>query len=334
MNLDYSALNQPVTKQDIDAYKQHLQSLEGKKKRTAPLIIYIIVGIFGFLYILNIFSHTSSGGVGTALAVIFFVGAFITPIVILSMRAQTKRRAKLHKFALQNNLTFRALASPAGYAGMIFDEGHSRQINESLLFPDGNEIGNLQYTVGGGKNQRTYHWAYARIKLTRRLPNMVLDAKKNNFFGKISNLPDGFSKDQTLSLEGDFNNYFTLYAPKQYESDALYVFTPDVMAAVIDAGQAYDMEVIDDNLMIYQSGTIALDSQTSLTKIISIIDKIGTELRDQSHRYADERVGDRKQNIVAMPGQRLKNNIKLSTIITLLAVIIYIAISILAAGNR
>ena len=67
------------------------------------------------------------------------------------------------------------------------------------------------------------------------------------------------ARDQRLSLEGDFDRHFELFAPKGYESDALYLFTPDVMAWLIDdvgAGAhgrgGYDVE-LRDNLLILRS---------------------------------------------------------------------------------
>lgn len=42
-----------------------------------------------------------------------------------------------------------------------------------------------------------------------------------------------------LSLEGDFDRYFTLYCPGDYERDALYVFTPDLLALLIDESRHF-----------------------------------------------------------------------------------------------
>ena len=152
---------------------------------------------------------------------------------------------------------------------------------------------------------------------------MVLDAKKNNMFGKISNLTDTFDRSQTLALEGDFNEYFTLYAPKQYERDALYVFTPDVMAKLIDNGAQFDMEVIDDELYIYKSGRIGLTDEAQLRSILSIFDTIAAELKDQTDYYADERVGDRAQNIVAVPGARLKHGVNWVVVAIVVAMFVF-----------
>ncbi len=329
MGLDYSALNQPVTKADIAAFKQSRH-----KQGKTPIILYTLLAIVG-LVMVGVGFGVIRGDIRLhsvmPVIVFFVIISLFGAIIAVFSWVRTRKLAKLYKFAVQNKLTFKADVFNPDYAGMIFDEGHSRQINEALVFPDGTEIGNYQYTVGGGKNQTTYRWSYIRIKLTRRLPNMVLDAKKNNLFGRLSNLPDSFNKKQTLALEGDFNNYFTLYAPKEYERDALYIFTPDVMAAMIDAGQAYDMEAVDDNLMIYSSRSVRLDSQEQLARLLTIIDKIGSEIRDQSHRYADERVGDRTQNIVAEPGRRLKGGLGTVTITILVIMAAYYIFSFLVS---
>jgi hypothetical protein len=317
MRLDYSTFHQPVTQTDIATFKAASTKPQNK---AANIVVFSLLGIIAFVFILMATMSNTGNPIGLVAAAMIGI---VVLVAVIATRAQLKRRAKLYKFATINGLQFLCDVADPSYAGMIFDEGDSRRINEAFLFADGTEIGNYQYSTGSGKNRHTHYWSYARIKLARRLPNMVLDARKNNLFGSISNLPDSFSRNQTLSLEGDFNNYFTLYAPKEYERDALYVFTPDVMAAVIDAGQTYDMEVIDDNLMLYSTDRGVLNSEDRLNALLATIEKIGNELRDQSDYYADERVGDRAANIVAEPGRRLKNSVSVPTIIAIVLVIMY-----------
>jgi hypothetical protein len=101
------------------------------------------------------------------------------------------------------------------------------------------------------------------IQLDRALPHMVLDAVQNDrkILGqRVSNLPARFDLAQRLSREGDFDRYFTLYAPADYERDALYVFTPDLMALLIDEagsgeGGSMDVEIIDDRMYVYAPGS-------------------------------------------------------------------------------
>jgi hypothetical protein len=349
-SIDYTSLQQPVTAEDIAAYRQFekdynskLRSPLGAKALDKKVLIIVLI-IMALIFVPIVLSllvslgslivvaarGDSSASISAFLVVIVVVGAVVA--LGVAVRHQQKRLARMYRFALRNNIQLhvkkRALL-PAEYSGLIFDEGHARVVNDAYVFADNTEVGNYQYTTGSGKNSKNHYWMYARIKLTRRLPNMVLDARANNLFGRMSNLPDSFHKDQTLSLEGDFNNHFTLYAPKEYETDALYVFTPDVMAAVIDAGKAYDMEVVDDNLMIYAKGRIDLTKEQQLRPLLHIIDTIAGELKDQSKRYADERVGDRTMNIVAEPGRRLKSKLGWGAILTIILFVVYIVASVM-----
>ncbi len=54
-----------------------------------------------------------------------------------------------------------------------------------------------------------------------------------------------------LGLEGDFDSFFSLFCPNGYERDALYVFTPDVMARMVDADGVRDVEFVDNRLLLY-----------------------------------------------------------------------------------
>lgn len=329
MTLDYSALNQPVTQADIAAFKA-VEIKKSKGTTTAVAIVFIVIAliILDVVVITTIISSLNAPS-GFAIPLVLLFTAVPALLAFTAMRSQLKKRTALYKFAAANGLHFIYDVTDPGYAGMIFDEGHGRSIQEALVFTDGTEIGNYRYVTGSGKSRQDHYWSYVRIKLARHLPNMVLDARKNNLFGSLSNLPDSFSRKQTLSLEGDFDKYFTLYAPKEYERDALYVFTPDIMATMIDAGQAYDMEVVDDNLMLYISGPVMLNSEAQLAPLRSIVEKIGSELRDQSDYYADERVGDRTMNIVAEPGRRLKSGVGVGAIVMFVIFILYFVFTFL-----
>jgi hypothetical protein len=148
--------------------------------------------------------------------------------------------------------------------GMIFQVGSSRTSSDLVRGdqPRFVEFGNYRYTTGSGKEQTTHRWGYVAIKLDVPLPNIVLDATSNNaLFG--SNLPASFSRDQRLSLEGDFDKHFALYCPEGYERDALYLFTPDIMARFVDHAAALDVEIVDDWLFLYaQRDLSTLDPAT------------------------------------------------------------------------
>lgn len=326
VELDYAPLSQPVTKADIAAFKLEHEpdNIWTKLLQRAGYVVIAIVAVVALGVGSALVSHNGSVFSFAPALFWFLIIAGVIYFASVAINVRYRFLVRLERFAKRNGIEFKYnTAIAAYYPGMIFDEGHSRQVNEVLVFPSLGEIGNYTYVTGSGKNRSVHNWAYIRVKLPRKLPHMVLDAKKNNIFGKFSNLTDTFDGSQTLALEGDFNDYFTLYAPKQYERDAFYVFTPDVMARLIDSGSGFDMEVIDDELFIYRANRFDLGSETELRTLLGIINVIGSELKDQTDYYADERVGDRAQNIVAAPGIRLKHGVNWLMVAVIVVVVLF-----------
>jgi hypothetical protein len=243
-------------------------------------------------------------------------GMIVWWVSITLLEKAAERRLRFANFARDNNLTYYPEKTEPTYQGIIFSTGGDRSLYDRFE-ADGFEIGNYRYTVQHGKSSTTYKFGYARIDLKRHVAHMLLDAKSNNtkLFGlNISNLPVTLNADQTLSLEGDFNEYFTLYAPKEYERDALYIFTPDLMALLIDHVAQFDVEVIDDQLFVYGKEFNFVDKGT-WQRIFDIIRNVGQKTISQTDYYADERIGDRTQDIVAEPGRRLRRGLSWYTIV-------------------
>lgn len=328
MKLDYSALDQPVTSYDIETYQTVYGTTGFSVSKTARNAIIV----FGVVILVAILGLTATGhGEGIFILVQLGIGVIIALAFAEANKNKIKKRAKIYKFALANDAQLLAGVSNPAYSGAIFDHGDSRSITDAVILTDGTELGNYTYTTGSGKSRSEHHWGYTRVKLSRRLPHMLLDAKSNNLFGKISNLPQSFGE-QTLSLEGDFDKYFTLYVPDNYQRDALYVLTPDVMAALIDAGQNYDVEIIDDQLFIY-GPVIDLTVRSNIEQVLNVVDKIGTELRDQTEHYSDERTSSRSANVVAEPGRRLKKRWSAFQIVTSVAFTVFVLYVIISANS-
>lgn len=311
MRLDYSSLKQPVTSDDIRRYAANEKPLSINITASLMTGLWLIVWVPGFL------GAVSSGkGLNPTILLsplvsgIIFAG--VTAAVIYGSGVGIKQRAKMKRFAEQNGATYSQDVAEPSMTGMIFDNGHSGVLNESLAFENGMEVGNYTYVTGSGKYRASHQFSFIRVALSRNLPHMVLDAKSNNFFG--SSLPDAFGQDQRLSLEGDFDKYFDVYAPAGYATDALYVFTPDVMQTLIDEGTKYDMEIVGNELFIFKRGAFNLTSENQLSELLSIAGTIAEELKDQTRRYIDERAGDRPtvgEAVVGVPevavqGRRLK----------------------------
>ncbi|GAA4161492.1 hypothetical protein GCM10022286_19170 [Gryllotalpicola daejeonensis] len=154
---------------------------------------------------------------------------------------------------------------------------------------DGQEFGTLEYTTGSGKNSHTHRWHYVAAHLPAPLPHMMLDAKANDFLG--SDLPESFARTQRLSLEGDFDKHFTLYAPVEYQQDALYVFTPDVMAALIDYAADYNVEIVDDGIIFFATPGLDYENPRDWIEADRLLNAALPKIAARASRYLDEHAG-------------------------------------------
>lgn len=263
---DARPLIEPVRTADIRSFTNRLRA-EGRLgsafsgTQGVQLVLLIVVGgVFALLF-LSIFgtiagAMVTSGSVGWLFVLpVLLILAAIGAIVWLAIRLYgggRERWYRLARFAEANAMSYVPSLADPGLPGMIFNQGHSRAARDLVRgdSPRFVEFANYRYVTGSGKNQSTHKWGYVAIKLDVPLPHILLDAVGNNgLFG--SNLPTSFDRDQRLSLEGDFDRYFALFCPRGYERDALYLFTPDIMARFIDNAAELDVEIVDDWLFLY-----------------------------------------------------------------------------------
>ena len=276
----------------------------------AVLAVVWVIFCIGLAVLMSLVPHW--------LVLVIMISILATTSMIIFFRASRRairRHIRMAEFASRCGLEY----DPVGKAdtiglGLLFDVGYSRHYRGVLSYGrDGQrllEVGRYEYTVGSGKQRRTYTWHYAGMRLPRRVPHLVLDSKSNDgtVMGKalISNLPVVISNSQRISLEGDFDTYFTLYAPKQYDVDVRYVLTPDVMAALVDKSSRFDVELVDDMAFFYALQNETPDDQV-LGDVFTAVAVVGRELYDQIDGYADDRVeGARRSNKIAEQGKRLK----------------------------
>lgn len=328
MNYDYSPLTIKLTAADVEVYRKKFNKKSYEKQLKAVAAVIVVLFVVSIISVAIQQQNASASASITVLMMVLFIVGAIGAYIFLGIRARQYKHTRLARFAELNGMTFMADTSIA-YSGAIFQISSGSGVKESLSLADGREVGNYVYFTGSGRSRHKHHWSYFRIKLVRKLPHMLLDAKKNNFLGRFSNLPVSLKGAQKLPLNNEFGDSFTIYAPVGYERDALYVFTPDVMMTLIKYGADYDIEVIDDNLFLYKKNHIKLENETELRRAFTLMDAIGKEVIEQGDYYADERVGDRQQNAVAPQGARLKKSFSWIVIVLLVVWFVYSFVSAL-----
>lgn len=331
--LDYSPLLTEPSREEVAAWRAAARA-RGERWGTLPtatLVSLIVGGLVAVLTVgpmLAIFASLASafdGGIGVLAIGMILLAVLIGGAIVLGVVSAAKRWSRwvrLDRFAHANGLVFSPLSPNPTYPGAIFQIGSDRKATEHFRTADGRflDMGNYQYTTGSGKNRTTRTWGFLALQLDRRLPHMVLDATSNNGLFGGTNLPAFFDKSQVLSLEGDFDRYFTLYCPKQYERDALYVFTPDLMALLIDEAAPYDVEIVDDWMFVYSQVRLDLGQPATLERLFRIVETVGAKTLTQTDRYSDERVGDFTANVVAPQGSRLKRRFSIGALILVIAI--------------
>jgi hypothetical protein len=334
----YDALVFPVTREQVREFKRTTTATNNDFAARSGRVVAVIAVVFVAVVILFVatpfitfgfraFSENPNPVSGffallplLALGIIAFMG-----VQLYRNQGGWEKWMRLSNFATANGFNYSRTTSNPQFPGSIFALGSDRESLDRIYTSEGRylEISNYRYVTGSGKNRTTHNWGFMALSLDRMLPHMVLDSTANNGLFGGSNLPTAFAKEQRLSLEGDFDKYFSLYAPKDYERDALYVFTPDLMALLIDEAAPFDVEIVDDWMFVYSSRPFVPADPGHFQRLFRIADTVGEKTLDQTDRYADDRLGDPAVNLIAPQGARLKRGFSVGSV---LVVVVFVAI--------
>lgn len=266
------------------------------------IIAWVVLGLTGVFFVLPILYLLPMGlgyaigeGAGVAVAALLttgVIGVIATLIAIAVRKSRAARDAttyRLARFAAANSMEFHARLMSPPLPGMIYSRGTGRMSTDVVrgTAPRFVEFGNYQYTTSNGKNSTTHRWGYVAIKLDAPLPHIVLDALSDNTLG--SDVAAGFTGDQRLSLEGDFDRWFSLFCPSGYEVDALNLFTPDVMARFIDSIAQLNVEIVDDWMFFYTRRPVSTLDPATWSWLFGAVAAMMTKL-DQWARWRDDRL--------------------------------------------
>lgn len=225
-----------ITDVDKSAWKYFL-------KHDIPFVVIILLaaGIAMWLYPVEIFY-------------IGFAAIFLICILFGSVTKKV-RRVFMQEFGDSIGYAFSPSAPLSSVDGKIFKVGSSRKIFDILT----GEYNGLpvrvfcyQYSVQEGKNRVTFSFTFFEVTFSNNMPDIVVLSALNGLPG----LSVFLSLGEHIRLEGDFNSYFSLYVPKDFETEAYQIFTPDIMADLIDRAKQMSFEFNGNKLYIYERGLI------------------------------------------------------------------------------
>ncbi|GAA3657419.1 hypothetical protein GCM10022202_17190 [Microbacterium marinilacus] len=194
-------------------------------------------------------------------------------------RRSLVRQARQTLTALANGFEPEPTSS-APFGSLMTARGARAAVYPRFVAP-GVEFGNLRRD---GRPVRT--WRYAAVALPAPLPHFVLDSSE----ARGGDVPRGVERGQRLSLEGDFDRWFRLHVPSEYQTDALFVFTPDLMAALIDDARSWNVELVDDRVVFFAPGDADFSDEDVWRAIEALFARVVPLIAERSARYLDERV--------------------------------------------
>lgn len=145
------------------------------------------------------------------------------------------------------------------------------------------EFGNLHRRHG-----RKDLWCYLSVKLAVPVPHLILNS--HGAGDLAGQLPVWVARSQRLPLEGNFDSWFHAFAPKGYERDALFLLTPDVMAALVDNAREFHVELVDDRVIFFAPGARRFSNAATWRAMDALLQGALPPLVRAAVRYRDERV--------------------------------------------
>ncbi len=171
-----------------------------------------------------------------------------------------------------------------------------------------------------------------RVKIPSVKSRFLFNSRKND--NGISNiLPEIYKTSQRIQLEGDFSQYYDVISPENDKTELLALLGPDVMVYMIDHLTKFDIEIIDDEILFYQSYVLPI---AKYDENITLIDTFIEELR---LRAADTRINgslDQKVSRIAVGKQASAELVRrhdiARTIINIISIVLMIAFVIFFAS--
>lgn len=196
------------------------------------------------------------GAIGIVIGIVILRSLFFIPILlfIAHMNRLIRRKKALiwQQFAQDNGWSFSTESALTTLPPSIADIGHSLEIRDIVsgkAFGDTFLLYEYKYVVGYGKHRQVYEFTVMEIDILNQFPHILLDSQRNN--GGAARVR---ATSEKLSLEGDFDSFFSLYVEPSHRTDALSIISPDVMQTVMNATQQYDIEICGAKVYLFAPG--------------------------------------------------------------------------------
>lgn len=218
------------------------------------------------------------------------------------------RRARIADFAWTNGWAYADLLQGTRRQGSAFTRAR-RTMERGVVAGDDPrlpfELG-VVHSVGGRDEAATIQrpFAFIELPLPAAVPHIVLRNRRRSIIPTLG-LGRGAAR---MELEGDFARTFLLLVPEGYQQDALYIFTPDLMARVLDLGSGAELELVDRFAYVYLPGGTRFDRPDTMRGVLELAEELRRRFAARTAPYRDDAAGEtaaRAGVAIGLRGQRL-----------------------------
>lgn len=248
------------------------------------------------------------------LAVAPILGVFVIGYTVLAAvgflwwAVGLSRRVKIAAFAWQNGWAYADTLEHTRRPGAAFSRVVHGRERAVIACDDARmpfELG-MHHSVAHGQERATIQrpFAFIELPLSASVPHIVLANRKRSIIPTLG-LGRGAAR---MELEGDFAKTFRLIVPEGYQQDALYIFTPDLMARVLDLGSGAEIELVSDRLYVYLPARTRFDRAETMAAALVLAEEFHRRFAARTELYGDDNAGGiaaRAGVAVGLRGQRL-----------------------------
>ena len=304
--VDLTPLRRSAGLRDILAYERAL--------RMPPHRRFVCVLIAVLLFAAAMLAGLWFLGRSDILVIAPILGVFVIGYTVLAAvgfawyAVGLSRRVKIAAFAWRNGWAYADRLEGTRRPGSAFTRvlrGQERAVvagdDERMPF----ELG-MHHSIARGQEGATVQrpFAFIELPLPTPVPHIVLANRRRSI---VPTLGLGRSAAR-MDLEGDFAKTFRLIVPEWYQQDELYIFTPDLMARVLDLGSGAEIELVSDRLYVYLPASTRFDRAETMAAAMIVAEEFHRRFAARTALYRDDDAGEiaaRAGVAVGLRGQRL-----------------------------
>lgn len=181
----------------------------------------------------------------------FVIGPFLFILIVYFFYISKQAEKEFwRQFAKGKDFTYSPNGDISREKALMFNRGTNKS---SSHFVQGTYEGvsmrifNYHFQVGIGKSAEHHDYVVFEFTLHGSFPHLYLNRIDSGY---------GFVTGEKIPLPREFEKRFNLHAPKEYEIEALEIFTPDLLSVLFDDNLRHDIEIVDGELLVFREGHI------------------------------------------------------------------------------